>query len=94
MDANTGPKMLHTNHMDLGQFRAHEGSGKSPYVLHMRRKDTQGWQMKSRLTAHHAMPQDSLAQLRFYSFTECSPANPFAPTLLLILSPSNFTRAF
>ena len=42
IDMNTCPKLLHTNHMDPGQLRAHEDSGKSPYMLHMRRKDIQG----------------------------------------------------
>ena len=98
MDTSTCPKLLHANHVDPGQLRAHEDSGKSPYVLHMRRMDTQGWQMKSSPTARDAMPQDSLALLRcksqLYCFTERSPANPFTPMLMLIFSPSTFTRAF
>lgn len=87
MDMNIGPTVLHTNPVDPGQLRAHEGSGKSPYMLRMRRKDTQGWQMKNSPTARDAVPQDILSLLRLksqlYCFTERSPANPFAPMLTL-----------
>lgn len=95
MDMNTCPRLLHRNHVDPGQLRAHEDSGKSPYVLYMR-KDTQRWQMKSSPTAHNAMTQDSLALFRrtsqLHCFTERSPANPFTPMLMLVFSPSNLQQ--
>lgn len=56
MDVDTSPKLLHTSRGDLGRLRAHGDPGRSPAMLHMRRKDWNGWQMKSSLTEHNAMP--------------------------------------
>lgn len=61
--------------------------GKSSYVPHLRRKGTQGWQLKSSPTAHNAVPQEGLALCRHkpqLCFAEHVPANPFAPVLTLL----------
>lgn len=88
MDMYTGLNCCIQGTWTPGNPEPTRAQGKSSNIPHLRRKSTQGWQLKSSLTAHNAVPQEGLAlhgRKSQLCFAEHVPANPFAPVLTLLL---------